>query len=494
MGKFNLGTTAFGIFLLWAAAAIALPAQTTAMALAAPSFKTIHSFAGTDGSDSLTSLVQGPDGSLYGTTAWNGAYDSGTVFKISPNGKLTTLYSFCPSLPCTDGSLPAAGLALGADGNFYGTTLYGGGNNCEGTGCGTIFKITPNGNLTTLHRFDEATDGAWPTAGLVQGANGGFYGTTGGNSHGAHGNGTVFTITPSGQLTTLHTFSFREGSGPNGLVLGADGSFYGTAYGGGADGACSMGVGCGTVFKITPSGNLTTLYNFGHGGHGNEPIAGLVQGTDGNFYGTTYSGGTSGYGTVFTITPGGKLTTLHRFDGADGAYPSGLIKGTDGNFYGTTCMGGANNQGNVFAITPGGVLTALYNFCSQANCADGANPEGALFQDTNGTFYGTTSDGGANGDVCMFGSCGTVFSFSVGMGPFVETNPTSGAVGAPVKILGTNVSGATGVTFNGTAAAFTVVSNSLIATTVPAGATTGKVKVTFPIGMRSSNVPFQVQP
>jgi uncharacterized repeat protein (TIGR03803 family) len=302
-------------------------------------------------------------------------------------------------------------------------------------------------------------------------------------------------------LTTLHRFDYTDGAYPNALVQGTDGNFYGTTNQGGA------GRGRGTVFKITPRGMLTTLYNFcSQGGSyctdGAYPNAGLVQAANGNFYGATAYGGATGgtcyegCGTVFKITPGGALTTLHSFDGMDGAYPyAGLIQATDGNFYGTTFYGGANNScvngygcGTVFSITPSGTLKTLYDFCGQSRCADGDEPAAGLVQGTNGNFYGTTSQAEANGN-----ADGTVFSLSVGLGPFVETQPTSGEVGKAIKILGTNLTGATSVTFNGTAAAFMVKSKSEIIATVPLGATTGKVRVTFPRGTRSSNVPFRVK-
>ena|SRR5579863_7632481 len=199
---------------------------------------------------------------------------------------------------------------------------------------------------------------------------------------------------------------------------------------------------------------------------------------------------TGGCGTVFKITPSGTLTALHSFAGypTDGSEPlAGLVQATDGNLYGTTYSGGPNDEGTVFEITPTGGLTTLYAFCPQSGCADGSNPLAALVQDTNGTLYGTTLLGGANGD-------GTLFSLSVGLGPFVEMQPISGKVGAAVKILGTNLTGATSVSFNGTAATFTVVSSSFIKTTVPAGATTGTVQVVTPSGTLLSNVPFRVLP
>ncbi len=223
----------------------------------------------------------------------------------------------------------------------------------------------------------------------------------------------------------------------------------------------------------------------------------MVQGTNGDFYGTTYSGGTSDRGTVFKITPSGTLTTLYNFclesDCTGGLWPfAGLVQATDGNFYGTTSDGGADFAGTVFRITPDGVLTTLHNFAGYPK--DGSAPEAALVQDTNGAFYGTTHWGGTEGSACprYLMGCGTVFGLSEGLSPFVKTEPTSGAVGRPVKILGSDLTGATSVTFNGTAATFTIVSPSLITTTVPAEATTGTVQVITPGGTLSSNVPFRV--
>ena len=304
----------------------------------------------------------------------------------SPAQTLTTLVDF----GVQTGVNPESNLIQGTDGNFYGTIKFGGDN-----GSGTVFQITPEGALTILHSFDF-TDGAYPTAGLVQAKDGSFYGTA--EYGGANIYGTFFKITPEDVFTKLHDFNYLEGSFPYaGVVQATDGNFYGTTLLGGADDA-------GAVFKITPEGVLTTLHSFYYlGADGNEPYAALVQATDGSFYGTTYFGGTNDDGTVFKITPGGVLTTLHSFKGADGAYPyAGLVQASDGNFYGTTEDGGADDIGTVFKITPGGVLTALHSFQG----ADGSYPQAGLVQASDGNFYGTTLNGGAGLDA------GTIFKIT----------------------------------------------------------------------------------
>ncbi|HEY6271419.1 MAG TPA: choice-of-anchor tandem repeat GloVer-containing protein [Terriglobales bacterium] len=475
------------------ATAIAAPAQT---------FKILLSFDGTNGRDPNAALVQGLDGSLYGTTSLGGSKDAqGTAFKVAPTGTLTTLYSFCAPNGCKyTGDHPAAGLVQAPDGNFYGTAPVTGAN-----GWGTVFEITPAGNLTIIYNFcsqTNCTDGATPVAGLTRASDGNFYGTTkqgGANNsslcyYGAAGCGTIFKITPTGTLTTLYSFCAQlncsDGDEPvAGLVQGSDGEFYGTT---------SDSNGYGTVFEITPSGTLTTLYSFNLT-DGDNPLAGLIQGTDGNFYGTTTLGGANGGGTLFKVTPSGTLTTLYDFCAqpgcTDGEFPAaGLVQATDGNFYGTTQLGGTSTAcnsgcGTIFKMTPAGMLTTLHSF----DGSDGRSPEASLVQATSGAFYGTATLGGS-GSSCSPDGCGTVFSVSVGLGPFVETLPTSGKAGAVVKVLGTHLTGATSVTFNGAAAVFKVISPSEIGTSVPTGATTGPLKVVTPTGTLTNNVNFQVLP
>ena len=424
--------------------AMASPAKTT--------FNTLVKFDGTDGAGPHASPTQGTHGNFYGTTAGGGANNYGTVFKMTSGGKLTTLYSFCSQTNCTDGASPNAALVQATDGNFYGTTANGGANGiaCLPIGaCGTVFRITPGGKLTTLYSFcaqENCADGAVP-GGLVHATDGNFYGITawgGTNScliaNQDWGCGTVFRITATGKLTTLYSFAGTDGESPQGLVQATDGNFYGTTAGGGANSnSCPVSIYCGTVFQITPTGKLTTLYNFCSRtdcADGADPVAGLTQAPDKNLYGTTFRGGAYsstcgglGCGTVFKITLAGKFTALYRFCSGktscpDGYWPAAeLVNGTDGNFYGTAGAGGNNacpgGCGTVFKVTLAGALTTLHKF----DLTDGYGP-GGLLRAFNGPLYGTTSAGGDLSCGSGYG-CGTVYRLSVGLGPFVETEPTS---------------------------------------------------------------------
>ena len=466
--------------------AISLLCAATAIASLAQTFTTFVNFNGINGAYPYCSpLLQGTDGNLYGTTyaggdlACNAPLGCGMVFRISPTGKLTTAYTFHGP----DGAGPDGGLIQAMSGDLYGTTYYGGTYSN-----GTVFKITSGGELITLHNFDN-TDGYYPYGGLIQAANGNFYGTTG--YGGAYDFGTVFQITRLGTLTTLHSFNLKDGALPQaGLVQAINGNFYGTTYDGGAYGA-------GTVFQITPQSKLTTLHSFDRT-DGYYPYAALVQADNGNLYGTTWEGGAStncsdGCGTLFEITLQGTLTMLHSFESTDGAYPfAGLVQATDGNFYGTTGSGGANNWGTIFGVTRTGALTTIHSFCGQLGCPDGEDPAGGLVQATNGNFIGTTSYGGRSAN-CTLG-CGTVFSLSVGLAPFVETKPEAGKAGTLVKILGNDLTGVTSVSFNGTPAVFNVFPDSEITTTVPTGATTGFVTVVTSTRTLTSNRRFRVRP
>jgi uncharacterized repeat protein (TIGR03803 family) len=421
-------------------------------------------------------MSQGRDGNLYSTANLGGASNLGAAFSVTPAGALTKLFDFNDS--------PSGGLNLGFDGNLYGTTSVGGTSNV-----GTVFKMTPAGQLTTLWNF-KTTDGTNPVYPPFQGQDGNFYGSA---PVGPLGFGLVYKITPAGVLTSLGAFNAINGNDPNLPVQGTDGNFYGTARFGGISGfGCQIG--CGTIYKLSPSGTITALHNFaGWPTDGADPRGVLVQGTDGNFYGTTFSGGANNFGSVFKLTPSGQFTILYSFCSVagcvDGKNPwVGLIQGTDGNLYGTS-QGGAHNAGEIFKVTLTGVLTTLYSFCNVTFCADGFFPQTPLMQHTNGKFYGVTESGGANS---LNG--GVFYSLDVGLKPFASLLNWSGKVGKTVEILGQGFTGTTKVSFNGTSATFTVSSDTYLTATLPSGATTGFVTVTTPGGALKSNRKFLVTP
>lgn len=443
-------------------------------------FTPLHSLQQKDGTFPV-GVTQGIDGNLYGATAGNqpretcpGVVGCGTLFKITTDKVFTTLHKF----DFTDGSSPAVPIQ-GVDGNLYGTT-YEGGLHGGFYRNGTAFSLTPDGTFTKLHDF-SAVGGGNPT-GLIQVADGSFYGAA--LSGGSGQSGTIFHMNSSGAASRVYTFCPQifpcpDGAAPSSLIQGIDGNFYGTAS---LDGA-SFG---GTVFKVTPKGVLTTLHSFCTSGEpcpdGSDPRQLVALG--GMFYGTTTTDGVNEGGTVFQITPNGVLTTIYSFcaeaDCADGFGPTGgLIVGSEGGLYGTT-QGGGTGDGTIFKITPAGSLTTLYSFRN----SDGKSPS-PLMQDTDGNFYGTLGMGGSQ-------QLGMIFRFSTGLRPFVKTLQTSGKEGSSVIILGTSLTDATSVSFNGTAASFTVVSATEITATIPAGATTGKIQVGTPTGSLVSNIPFRV--
>ncbi|MBZ5572391.1 MAG: hypothetical protein LAO09_11005 [Acidobacteriia bacterium] len=491
---------------------IVLSVVTSTVAVA-QTFQVLADFDGTNGYQTYAGLVQGIDGNLYGVSTFGGGsncgFGCGTVYRITMGGELNPIYTFCSQYPCADGAVPHAELLLATDGNFYGTTSEGGASSNCGGGCGTVFKITASGQLTTFYSFcpqSGCPDGYFPIDRLIQGTDGSFYGTAegGGTSNNCLGGcGTVFRISAAGKLSTLYSFCPQpgcpDGNYPRaGLVQGNDGNFYGTTYYGGPHNSnlCDPNYpGCGTIFKITPAGKLVRLYGFcaqSNCTDGGSPFAGLTQGWDGNFYGTTVYGGANGAGTIFKISPSGKLSTVYSFcaqDGCtDGGNPNaGLVQASDGNLYGTTTFGGVNYGGTIFGITPEGKSRTLYSFCPTDGCPDGMFPYAQLVQGTSGSFYGTTDNGGVN-----FG--GTVFRLSTSLHPFVSFVRDAGKVGTKFGVLGQGLTGTSNVSLNGTSAKFTVVSDTLIEAAVSSGATTGFATVTTPSGTLKSNVPFRVLP
>jgi uncharacterized repeat protein (TIGR03803 family) len=454
MLSFRSGKSLCAVVLLCAAVAISASAQT---------LNTPVSFDNYDGALPYAGVVQGLDGNYYGTTyaggdtGYQGGDDCnsrcGVVYKITAAGTLTDVYKFCSEAGCADGYGPNGGLVLDSNDNFYGTTSYGGANQS-----GTVFQLSPTGTLKTIYSFSGGDDGQYPFSSLIQGPDGDLYGTT--QAGGATKGGVIFKITTQGVPKTLYTFCNPDycanPSLPVHLILGTDGNFYGTTG--------------QSLFKITPAGVFTGLHTFS----GSVLAVSLVQGPDGNFYGDTVGDGTNGNGTFFKFVPGGTPTVLYNF----GSYGSGSLfsVGSDGNFYGLSEA--------VVQITPAGGFTYLGSIV-------GTMPLDALFQGTDGIFYGTTYYGGSY-ERCNGNACGTVFSLSMNLPPIVTAVPTAGPVGRNMYILGSDLTGATSVTFNGVSATFTVLSPTAIRTQVPVGATTGSIRVVTPSGTLTSGVVFGV--
>jgi uncharacterized repeat protein (TIGR03803 family) len=464
-----------------------------------------------DGAQPNSGLVLATNGNFYGTTMNGGANESscgngcGTVYQITSGGKLTTLHSF----EFSDGAAPEVGLIQAANGLLYGTTSSGGSGDV-----GTIFEIETGGSFTSLLSFD-GVNGDYPNARLVQDSLGVLYGTAQERSSGA---GSVFETNYFGQLNTLYTFHGPDGGGPTGaLIQATDGNFYGTTQAGGPDSG-------GTVFKITPAGELTTLYNFcaqSECRDGSTPIGGLIQATDGNLYGTTYAGGANetscngGCGTIFKITTAGKLTTLYSFCAqaqcADGsAPPEGLVQHTNGSLYGVTYYGGPDGLGTIFSLSVG-LAPSVKTVPTSANVGAkvtilGTLLNGAtkvLFDGLAATFTVVSSTeitaivptGASTGNLTVVTPKGTLTSNV----PFRVTpqitsfTPASGPVGTSVTITGVSLNQATAVTFGGVAATeFSVKSNTEVTATVPTGAVKGTITITTPEGTTASTTSFTV--
>ena len=361
---------------------------------------TLHSFDGDDGQQPIAALVDGGDGYLYGTTQNGGlgaTNPAGTVFRITPGGSLTSLYTFDFQVT---GDEPFAGVLRLGDGTLFGTTRGSGSFN------GSVFRLGSTGDFTNLHTFTGyfvGADGGHPEAALVPGGDGNLYGTT--TDGGTTNVGTLYRIDAVGNYTLVHSFSGglgpKDGASPHGaLVLGDDGALYGTTS---AIGPTQPAPAAGTVFRFTPGvSGVTTIHAFIGSDDGSGPNSTLVKALDGYLYGTTSAGGVRNAGTVFRISESGDFESLHSFDASsgDGTSPVGLAAGSDGNLYGTTTSGGANYLGTVFRIRPNGSFETLFSFSSQN--AGGYAARAPLIQAGDGDFYGTTSLGGAGGFGTVF--------------------------------------------------------------------------------------------
>jgi uncharacterized repeat protein (TIGR03803 family) len=377
------------------AAAVAMLSVTPSL-MQGQTFSLLYQFkSGDHGAVPYAGPVLDAMGNLYGTAYQDGAHAGGTVYKLSPTGKQTALYSFAGL--GGDGEDPYIGtLARDAAGNLYGTTSLGGiyDQSCF-LGCGIVYKVDENGEETVLHRFSgTGVDGFSPGSGVVRDSSGNLYGTT--EFGGTFGQGTVYKVDANGKETILYNFSGGTDGGVPiaGLTLNPKGNLFGTATSGGIDFA-------GVVFQVDPSGTETVLYSFTGGTDGGTPSGGLVQDSAGHLYGTTSFGGANGFGTVFEITSIGAETVLHSFTGgADGVTPgyASLVRDAAGNLYGTTPGGGAHSVGTVFKVDTKGVETVLHAF----DQADGYLPNGTLALDSKGNLYGTTVYGGAYGGGVVF--------------------------------------------------------------------------------------------
>ena len=427
-------------------------------------FTTLLNLGKGTGSFTGGAYVQGRNGDLYGSTENGGASDWGVILGITPAGSLTMTFSF----DGYDGN-GISRLVLGYDGDLYGTYW-----NTYSNQAG-IFKITTEGTLTDLYTF-SGSDGAIPNGPLVVGKDGNFYGTT--QQGGAYNFGTIFKISPEGAFTSLLSFDGSNGAVPGPLMLGNDGNFYGVT-----EASAKDGKGNGTIFELTASGALIHLAKFPT--NANAPTyAPLVEDSNGNFYGSFFFAAGNNNGSVYKLTPSGAYTTIYSFSGPDGANPSGFILGTDGNLYGVTYGGGSSGRGTLYQMTTGGSLTTLCSF----DGTNGANPYN-LMQHTNGSFYGATSSGGLYG---KGGGAGTIYDLNMGLAPFASLLPRSGTAGQTIEVLGQGFTGATAVSFNGVAATFTVMSDTLLEAVIPTGVSTGPVTVATPGGTLTSNQSFIV--
>jgi uncharacterized repeat protein (TIGR03803 family) len=395
------------------------------------SLKVLHNFDGPNGNHPISGPVREGSSNLYGTTQSGGAANLGTVFKVDAERAETVLHSFSGS----DGTLPSGPLVQDASGNLYGTAALGGNlSDCQGSGCGVVFKIDAGGKFTVLYAFTGTNgDGILAGPGLLLDSAGNLYGTTqlGGDLNcstgGGYGCGTVFKVDPTGKETVLYNFTGARGDGAEPwttLAMDSAGYVYGTTqFGGVYSGVCAIQNGCGTVWKLNPTTRKETVlrrFNANHG-DGADPNEGGMFDAQGNFFGTAWRGGNlsecpsqsviPGCGIVFRIDTSGKYSVLHKFRNSDGANPQGpLIQDKKGNFYGVTAIGGAYSRygdlggGTVFKMSASDNkhfrLSTLFNFTLDGS--EPQQPNGAVVQDAEGNLYGIAQDGGGWSDGAVF--------------------------------------------------------------------------------------------
>ncbi len=445
----------------------ALAVSFAASSLWAQTFQSLYDFNCDTGGclPNVDQLAQGKDGNLYGATSLGGTHCSGTcgtLFKVTPSGTYIDLWEFNGK----NGSLPT-GLTLASDGNFYGGTFFGG-----KYGYGILFRFTPPSTLKVLHSFSAGSDGWSATVPPVQGKDGNLYGVTWA--------GTTYRLTLPGGKYQLLPNSPGQSFSP--LLLASDGNLYGTTYSTGTYAS-------GTIFRMSTTGTITTLYNFTGGKDGNGPSGPLIEGSDGKMYGTTGLGGDNGTGEVFQMTLSGTFTPLYSFDGwnddgytnNDGANPVGLAVGAYGYFYGVNFHGGAFGDGTLFQITNTGGFTKLFDFTGEGGGVPGAAPYTALWQHTNGSLYGLTE----------FGSAG-----SLGEGNFYNFTPRNilltliveGPIfvppGVAVEILGDDLSHVVQVYFGSVQAQFQLGSDTYLMATVPMNAVDAPISVILETGQQ----------
>ena len=451
------------------AACALMPAAGTAQ-----QFSVVYAFGPLpDGQAPRGDLAQGQDGNLYGLTIDGGNSGEGTVFSVVLPGKEVGLASFADS---TGGVHCNTGLTVGTDGSFFGT--------CPGGqspyNFGTIFNADSTGKLSTLYAF-SGSDGQNPEVGRpILGADGNYYGVT--ELGGAYNGGTAFVMTPDGHLSTLYNFGGVTGDpvSPSGsFIQGSDGNFYNTSLSGGK-------LGGGTVFRMTATGQVAVLHDFPSKSttDGTTPMGGVVQAHRGTLYGVTFSGGSENLGTVYAVKSSGKEIILHSFSSSTDLASSPcdpLTIAIDGNLYGVAASSVNGTYGNsiAFEVTPTGAFTVLHQFDP---AGDGTKASSPLLLDTNGVFYGVAEAGGTGGE-------GTLYSLNMGLHPFVNLSPAMGPVGATIGIYGQGFSAKTKVLFAGTPASFTPKGANYGLAVVPAGASSGYVRVRTPgLAMRSLQI------